>query len=259
MELLTYVRKPAIIVFDICQKGDAMPRPRRCRCIENYPDHWTFAPQDAEQKEIVVMSLDEYETIRLIDRTGLNQQACADRMGVARTTVTAIYNSARRKLAEVLVDGKQLRIEGGEYRLAERNLENVRVKGEGVMRVAVTYAEGEVFQHFGRTPQFKLYDIEDGMVKDAQVISSGGNGHGALAGFLKGAGADALICGGIGPGAQNALAEAGVNLYAGAEGDADKAVQALLDGSLPRNGEATCDHHGHAGHGGHSCSHGGRC
>lgn len=127
------------------------------------------------------------------------------------------------------------------------------------MKVAVTYENGEVFQHFGRTPQFKVYEIEDGRVKSSAVIDTNGTGHGALAGFLSDLGAEVLICGGIGGGAQMAMSGAGITLYAGATGDADAAVKAYIDGSLPQIGEATCDHHGHGEHGDHNCSRGGSC
>ena len=94
-----------------------MPRKPRCRSIGGYPDHWTFSPEEAADGDPIVMGLDEYETIRLLDREGLTQEQCAARMGVARTTVTAIYDSARRKLAEALVDGRRLILRGGSYRL----------------------------------------------------------------------------------------------------------------------------------------------
>ena len=94
-----------------------MPRPHRCRWIGGYPDYWGFTPDDGGDGQTVTLSLDEFETIRLIDREGLTQETCAARMGVARTTVTAIYERARRKLAEALVDGRRLEISGGSYRI----------------------------------------------------------------------------------------------------------------------------------------------
>ena len=81
-----------------------MPRKQRCRWIDSYPDHWSFSPAEPSESGPVVMSLDEYEAIRLLDHLGLTQEACAARMGVARTTVTAIYDSARKKLADALVN-----------------------------------------------------------------------------------------------------------------------------------------------------------
>ena len=127
------------------------------------------------------------------------------------------------------------------------------------MKIAVTYENGQVFQHFGHTEQFKLYEVEDGQVRASQVVDTNGSGHGALAGFLKERGVEALICGGIGGGARNALAQAGIRLYPGAAGDADAQVEALLQGSLRYDPDTVCAHHhdhgtGHdcGGHG-HSC------
>ena len=125
------------------------------------------------------------------------------------------------------------------------------------MKVAVTYENGEVFQHFGRTPQFKVYEISDGKVDSGEVIDTNGTGHGALAGFLKDLGAEVMICGGIGGGAISALSEAGIKVYAGASGSADDVIASYIAGTLPESGDATCDHHDHEGHGEHDCGHDG--
>lgn len=130
------------------------------------------------------------------------------------------------------------------------------------MKIAATYESGQIFQHFGHTAQFKVYEVENGTVKSARVLDTSGSGHGALAGFLRQTGVDALICGGIGGGAQMALAQAGIKLYAGVAGDADQAVAELLAGTLQFSSSANCSHHDHE-HGGscgeheHTC--GGRC
>ena len=130
------------------------------------------------------------------------------------------------------------------------------------MKIAVTYDNGNIFQHFGKTEYFKVYEVEDNKVVSSEVIGSNGTGHGALAGLLADQSVDVLICGGIGGGAQSALAEAGVELCSGAQGDADQAVEAYLKGELVSTG-ATCDHHHEEGHScgdhgdGHSC--GGNC
>ncbi len=121
------------------------------------------------------------------------------------------------------------------------------------MKIAVTYEDGNVFQHFGRTENFKVYDVEDGKVISAEVMSSDGVGHEALAWLLKDSGIDALICGGMGQGAQDALAEAGIEVCAGASGDADAAVEAFLKGELVNTG-VNCDHHDHEH--GHDHDHG---
>ena len=119
------------------------------------------------------------------------------------------------------------------------------------MKIAVTYENGEIFQHFGHTETFKIYDIADGKVVSAEVVDTNGSGHGALAGFLVAHGVDTLICGGIGGGAQNALAQAGISLFGGVSGNADEAVNALLAGNLGYNPNVHCDHHDHEA--GHSC------
>ena len=123
------------------------------------------------------------------------------------------------------------------------------------MKVAVTYENGQVFQHFGHTEQFKLYQVEDGKVVSSEVVDTNGSGHGALAGFLKDKGVDTLICGGIGGGARTALAEAGIQLYPGASGNADEQAAALAGGELKYDPDTMCSHH--HGEEGHSCgSHG---
>lgn len=126
------------------------------------------------------------------------------------------------------------------------------------MKIAATYDNGNIFQHFGKTEFFKVYEVEDNKVVSSEVIGSNGTGHGALAGLLAEQGISVLICGGIGGGAQSALAEAGIELCSGAQGDADAAVEAYLKGELVSTG-VNCDHHHEEGHScgshedGHSC------
>lgn len=125
------------------------------------------------------------------------------------------------------------------------------------MRVAVTYDNGNVFGHFGKTEQFKVYDIEDNKITNSQSLGTNGEGCGALAGILNVAKVDSLICGRISGGAKRALEEAGIKLFAGVSGDTDKAVGALIAGTLEADSEANCDHHDHEHGEGHSCGHGG--
>ncbi|MCL2340616.1 MAG: NifB/NifX family molybdenum-iron cluster-binding protein [Proteobacteria bacterium] len=122
------------------------------------------------------------------------------------------------------------------------------------MRIAVPYEDGQIFQHFGHSQRFRVYDVEAGKVKTTAIIDTKGSGHGALAGLLRNAHVDVLICGGIGGGAQQALAQAGIRLYGGVTGDADQAVEDLLANRLAFNPAAVCAHHGEGHHGGsHSC------
>ena len=120
------------------------------------------------------------------------------------------------------------------------------------MRIAVTYQNGMIFQHFGHTEQFKVYEVEDGKIIASQVVDTNGSGHGALAGVLNVLKVDILICGGIGGGAQMALASAGIRLFGGVSGSADAAVEALLSGTLVYQPNIRCNHHDHHGEG-HSC------
>ncbi len=128
------------------------------------------------------------------------------------------------------------------------------------MKIAVPYEDGQIFQHFGRTAQFKLYEAQDGKVLSCEVVSTNGQGHGALVGFLVQQGADVVLCGGIGTGAQVALMQAGIQMFGGLSGAADAAVADYLTGKLVFNADIHCTHHDHdEGHtcGTHGC--GGGC
>lgn len=248
-----------------------MPRPPRCRRICDTPQVDTFCPSGRADAEPILLTLDEYEAIRLVDLEQQTHEQCAAQMDISRSTVQEIYESARRKLAACLVHARPLRITGGSYRICggqehsrygqcrrthetEGPETDHKTKGEITMKIAVTYENGQIFQHFGHTEQFKLYDVADGSIVRAEVVDTNGSGHGALAGFLMQRGVDTLICGGIGGGAQMALAEAGIKLYGGVSGNADAAVAALLAGNLGYDPDVHCDHHDHThGDGAHAC------
>ena len=130
------------------------------------------------------------------------------------------------------------------------------------MKIAVTYENGNVFGHFGHTAQFKVYEVEENKVVSSEVVDTNGSGHGALAGMLSELNVDVLICGGIGGGAQMALAQAGIKLFGGVQGNADEAVNAYLNNSLNYDPEAKCDHQDHEHKEGHNCGEhgcGGNC
>lgn len=120
------------------------------------------------------------------------------------------------------------------------------------MKIAVTYENGQIFQHFGHTSQFKIYEVENGTITNAYILDTNGSGHGALALLLAENDISILICGGIGGGAQMALAQAGIQLFGGVSGDADDAVNALVAGKLAYNPDVRCNHHDHDEHG-HAC------
>lgn len=128
------------------------------------------------------------------------------------------------------------------------------------MKIAVTYDNGQIFQHFGHTENFKIFNVENNEIINSYIANTNGNGHGAIAGFLSEEKVDVLICGGIGMGAQNALASAGIKLFGGVSGSADKAVEDYIAGNLDFNPNVKCNHHDHDNHsdcGNHSC--GGNC
>ena len=234
-------------------------RKERTRFVGIVPEFVGFVPDGILAGDTVELAYDELEVIRLLDLEKMSQEEAAVRMGVSRTTVTGIYERARSKVADSLVNGKRLRIEGGNVVFppcGEAGFVSAGSpkKKEALMRVAVTYENGEIFQHFGRTQTFKLYDIDGGQVVSTQVVDTQGSGHGALAGFLKGNDVDVLLCGGIGGGAQSALAAQGIELFGGLSGLADDAVSCLLAGILEKSTMPVCGHH--HGHSRGGCRHG---
>ncbi|MBE7087819.1 MAG: DUF134 domain-containing protein [Clostridiales bacterium] len=247
-----------------------MPRKPKGRKVCRLPIEREFSPKNAKQMAVIV-KVEEYETLRLIDKEGFSQEQCSEFMGVARTTVQYLYADARRKVATALVEGRPLRIEGGTYSLCdgtessclcggcEKHKKRIIIKkGDIKMRIAVTYENENIFGHFGHTENFKIYDVsETSKIVKAAVVSTNGQGHGALSSFLKELQVDVLICGGIGGGAQMALAEAGIKVFGGCTGSCDDAVNNYLSGSLNYNPDVRCSHHDHEHGEGHTCgSHG---
>ncbi|MDD2980097.1 MAG: NifB/NifX family molybdenum-iron cluster-binding protein [Hespellia sp.] len=236
-----------------------MPRPSKSKNVSRLPSFDRFAPVGNVSKgcTTIELSVEEYEALRLIDYVGLSQEEGAAQMQVARGTIQTLYTDARRKISRFLVEGTNLQIRGGNYQISY-------LKGDSKMKIAVTYENGEVFQHFGHSEQFKVYEVEEGKVISSEVVDTNGSGHGALSGFLKAHGVDVLICGGIGGGARTALAEADIELYPGAMGNADAQVESFLKGSLTYDPDTKCAHHDEkhgADHdcGSHSHTCGGHC
>lgn len=245
-----------------------MARPNKSKRVWRlplYPEFLTKGRETAANK--MILSVEEFETLRLLDYLGMTQEECAGQMKVGRATVQNLYTEARKKVARFLVEGTSLLIEGGNYELSplEGGTGEIAEKGDFQMKIAVTYQDGMVFQHFGHTEQFKIYTVENGSIVSADVVDTNGQGHGALAGFLKENGIDTLICGGIGGGARNALAEAGIELFPGAAGNADEQVESFLAGKLSYNPNTRCSHHDHEHGEGYKCgdhgcgNHGGHC
>lgn len=230
-------------------------RREKLRRVGIIPEYRGFTPDGLASGDAINMTVDELEVLRLCDLGGLSQEEVAQHMGIARATVAAICSRAHRKVANALVNGRAIVIEGGNIAYSPITTTTAAwpAKEVDTMRVATTYDNGNIFMHFGRSEQFKIYDIQDGKVLNEQVVGTGGTGHGALAGLLANGGVDTLICGGIGGGAINALTQAGITVYAGAQGSCDACVEALIADTLAQAGEATCDCHGHDHELGESC------
>ena len=197
-------------------------------------------------------------------------------MQISRTTATEIYEKARFKIANAIVNGKPLVIEGGNYRICQESsccacpdrcrrntvARAAAQENQGVshMKIAMPVKNDAIFQHFGMAPNFKIYVVQDGAVISTETIAAGGHGHAAVVNLLVKNAVDCVICGGLGPGAVQSLAQANIRLYAGNEGDCDAAVASLIAGTLENNVEAAtagrghhhCHGHGHE-EGGCSC------
>ena len=214
-----------------------MPRPVKCRKVCHFPNVLEFLPaDDTEKKMPIVLTVDEYEAIRLLDKKGYSQEQCAESMQIARTTVQRIYEIARKKIADALIDGHPLKIEGGDFIICDGQSSDCSFGG---------CYKHEIYQK---------YAVEKGEgIMRIEVVDTNGSGHGALAGVLNALNADVLICGGIGGGAQTALAAAGIKLFGGVSGDADKAVEAFINDTLDYNPDVKCSHHEHNHGEGHTC------
>lgn len=226
-----------------------MPRPTKCRKVCHFPKVLEFLPAHADaSRSPVFLTVDEYETIRLIDREGLSQEACGEWMQVARTTVQKIYESARRKLAEALVDGLPLRIEGGDYRLCDgkeaycgcggcrrhRRGPAKDAKEERNMRIAIPLDENreDVCIVLARAPYFLFQDESGETVAENPAAQAQGGAGVQAAQFLVDSGVTELITVRCGQNAADVFAAAGIKLYKSVHKTAAEELAALAKGEL---------------------------
>lgn len=246
-----------------------MPRPPKCRRVEQLPGFTYFKPSGIPVPELneVVLSVEELEAIRLRDLEGMEHEECAGKMSVSRPTFHRILASARQKVADALVNGAALRIEGGNFRLAEYKLEcrrcghrwrggirsrrtacprcsgmdwkkidlennEIHMEVAGV-KIAMPYLEGEVNPHFGSSSEFIVIEAEDGKIKGKKIIPNKNlHDHIGLAQVLKAEGVGVIIAGGMGRPMANALHREGFKVITGASGDVEKVAEQFLNGWL---------------------------
>ncbi len=222
-----------------------MPRPVMDRRVSGRPASTLFKPAGIPAMEIpeLVLTLDEFEALRLADYDGLYQEAAAMRMGVSRQTFGRIVENARRKVADALVNGKALRVEGGNA---------VPGKEETTMKIAVPTKDGAVDAHFGHCSHYTIYTVDGGSIVSEETLASpaGCGCKSGVAGDLARAGIGTMIAGNIGGGAVRVLGSFGIHVVRGASGSVRTAAEAFLAGKIADTG-ANCSEHGDD----HECAH----
>lgn len=255
------------------KEGIRMPRPRKWRKVCCLPQSKRFGPLDLPEDNVnsIKMTVDEYETIRLIDLDRFTQEECANQMNVSRTTVQGIYDDARKKLAASLVNGKVLWIEGGEYQLCN-DIENGCGRGccrrslyglglikteaqtqdkETNMKIAIPVdeqnLESNVCISFGRSPYFLIYTVETkeaAFLENEAASSQGGAGIKA-AQVLVDNEIKTLLTPRCGENAEAVLHKADIAIYKTIEGTAQQNIEAFIEGTLSILNVFHAGHHGH--------------
>lgn len=242
-----------------------MPRPVKCRKVCYLPETQEFRPvRENVHPSAIVLSVDEYETIRLIDKEGFSQEECSKFMQIARTTVQMVYDSARKKLAEALVNGYTLKIEGGNFKVCDGGEEHCKCAGcpkrhckqisiqrkeDDKMRIAIPMDENkkDVCVVFARAPYFLFQDEDTETVMENPAAEAQGGAGIQAAQFLVDQGADVLITVRCGQNAADIFGAAGMKIYKSAGETAAKDVEDFHAGRLE---ELTHFHGGFHGHGG---------
>ena len=223
-------------------------RPKSCRSVGSQPDIIYFKPRGVPLSELeeVVITVDELEAIRLADNNGLYQEEAAMRMNVSRPTFSRVLSSGRRKVAEALVQGKAMRIEGGKVEVASAI--TPKEQGEGKMNIAVSTLDGKtICGHLGKCKDFIIYETDGKVITGKRLLSSGGAcpGHGGGHNISPFDGCHAVITQGMGQGMLNGLVQAGIQPVITDQADPDKAVMNFLKGELSGTTKSTCECGGH--------------
>jgi predicted DNA-binding protein (UPF0251 family)/predicted Fe-Mo cluster-binding NifX family protein len=224
-----------------------MPRPVSERLLGSLLEPRVLKPAGLPARELeeVILGFDEAEALRLADLEGLYQEAAARSMGVSRQTFGRIVEMARRKVADAVLNGKVLRIAGGEIK--------IRVQGEMDMKIAVPSRDGLVDEHFGHCKEFLIFRVEGKELVEEQAVPSleGCGCKSGIASVLARSGVTHLVAGNMGEGAVHVLEAQGIAVARGASGSARTAAEAFAKGEFADSGK------GCAGHGGqgHECAH----
>lgn len=251
-----------------------MARPFKCRRVAFLPDVTFFKPAGIPLRflEEVILTVEEAEAVRVKDIENLDQQQCAEKMNVSRPTFQRILYSARRKIADALLNGKAIRIEGGNFETVNTNsncpegcnVNNedniIRKKGDN-MKIAVVTDDGKtICQHFGRAQYYNVVTIENGKVVSKEQRpkaghhvagmqhespASSGTPHGfdanaqvSHAGMMANiTDCQLVMAGGMGWGAQVSLKQAGIDVYMTDKDNIDEAIKLYIEGKLPNLGE----------------------
>ncbi len=256
-----------------------MPRPRKCRIVGFIPNNDCFYPH-VNNTEEVVLSIEEVEAIRLSDYMEMEQDSAAKSMDISRGTFQRMIHSARNKMADALIHGKRIKIEGGIYELSQGKMcckrdsihckhkdcdtcgtcqgseKNEIIKGVSFMKIAIATEGTEVSAHFGKCENFTIVEIENSEVISKEVISTIGNQHGQLPIFLLTHGAHTVISGGMGDGAKQNLKSNGIQFITGASGSVEDVILSFIEGSL-KSDDSGCSDHGHGHDHGHDHGDGG--
>lgn len=221
-----------------------MARPIKSRKVCYYPVFLEYVPkQNTENHFSIVMSVDEYEAIRLIDQEGFSQEKCSEIMGVARTTIQRIYEAARKKIANAMIQGYSIRIEGGDFWIcdgssascenpacykAHYHMKYKKSDEENILRIAIPYENGKIFQNFERTETFKIYDIRDKKIVFEEEVQTKEKEGSTLSGILIAMNVDVLICGEITRNLQQALVAGNIRIINNIPGLAEYAIKEYL-------------------------------
>ncbi len=226
-----------------------MGRNKQLRLISFNPKTSGFRPfgRACKKGECIELLFDEFEAVRLLDYEGRQQTEAAETMGISRPTLTRIYMEARKKIASSLVEGRRLKITGGniDFSSYQTNKTNIIMMNQ---KIAIPTNNGALWPHFGKAPQVTIVTVEDGQVKETIVLDAPDHEHGAMPRFIAAQGCTDVLCGGLGGGAVNMLNQLGIEVHAGAPAIPIEELLSQYLGGTIIYGDGSCHHDGCGGH-----------